>query len=60
VYMMLSKADNLAWLCQCSEEYRDHIVHTSEAIENFENFSKLVQGFASVDDLRRLTLGTVA
>jgi hypothetical protein len=54
VYMMFSKVDNLAWLCQRSVEYRDHKVYSSEAIEDFR---KLGQGFASVDDLEEIDIG---
>jgi hypothetical protein len=53
---MLSKADSLAWLCRRSEEYRNHKVHTSEAIEDFEDFGKLGQGFASVEELEEVDL----
>jgi hypothetical protein len=55
--MMLSKADNLAWLCRHSKEYQDHKVHTGEVIEDFEDFGKLGQGFASVDDLEEIDIG---
>jgi hypothetical protein len=51
---MLSKVDNLVWLCQRSEEYQDHKVYTSEAIEDFEDFG---QGFALVDDLEEIDIG---
>jgi hypothetical protein len=57
VYMMLSKADNLAWLCRRLKEYQDHKVHTGEVIEDFEDFGKLGQGFASVDDLEEIDIG---
>jgi hypothetical protein len=55
--MTLSKVDSLAWLCRCSEEYWDQKVHAGEAIEDFEDFGKLGQGFASIDDLEEIDLG---
>jgi hypothetical protein len=55
--MMVSKVDNSAWLCRCLEEYRDHKVYIGEAIEDFEDFGKLGQGFASVDDLEEIDIG---
>jgi hypothetical protein len=55
---MLSKAHSLVWLCRWSEEYRDHKVHTGEAIEDFEDFGKLGQSFVSVDELEEVDLGS--
>jgi hypothetical protein len=52
--MMLSKVDNLVCLCRRSEEYQDHKVYTSEAIEDFEDFG---QGFVLVDDLEEIDIG---
>jgi hypothetical protein len=55
--MMLSKADSLLWLCRCSDEYQDHKVRSSHAIEDFEDFSKLGQAFVLVNDMEEVDLG---
>jgi hypothetical protein len=54
---MLSRVDSLACLQRCSEEYLDHRVHTSETVDDFDNFGKLGQGFALVDELEEINLG---
>jgi hypothetical protein len=48
---------NLEWLQQRREHYRAHKNDMCEAIKDFDNLSKLGQGFTSVDPLEEVDIG---
>ena len=48
---------NLKWLEQRLEHYRLHANDTCEAIEDFDDLSKLGQGFTSADPLEEVDIG---
>jgi hypothetical protein len=47
---------NLEWLQQRREHYRAHKNDMCEAIEDFDDLSKLGQGFASADTTKNLVV----
>jgi hypothetical protein len=48
---------NLEWLQQRREHYRAHKNDMCEAIEDFDDLSKLGQGFTSADPLEEVDIG---
>jgi hypothetical protein len=51
MHMMIRKEDSISWLQRRVVEYWDQRGGAGEAVEDFDDFGKLGQGFASVDEL---------
>jgi hypothetical protein len=57
MYTMLSKEDSIVWLQRRAAEYWDQRGSAGKTMEDFDDFGKLGQGFASVDELEEIDLG---
>jgi hypothetical protein len=53
----MSAQKNIEWLQHCIEQYRSTMNDMFQAIEDFEEFEKLGQGFSLVDPLEEIDIG---
>jgi hypothetical protein len=53
----MSTQKNVEWLRHCTEQYRSTTNDMCEAIEDFGEVEKVVQGFSSADPLEEIDMG---